>query len=234
MAAIAPGDFPLGVDITFGSREAKPEAHACTILERAGRPYGDAPAADVEGQRGGDGVAEPVGDWNAQHDARASASIEIIGKQMRRQRREDMLHRAVFIHITGHAKRAQLAHFLGACYRTAENQNRQAPIVELADAADQVDPRRVRQTQVDDEQVELREVGAHASEQLGGAFDGDGAMAGAFEGALEALAYERGVVGNKNGLRTGGAGGHESMDVPRNVSECDLESVSMRCRIYQV
>ena len=91
----------------------------------------------------------------------------------------------------------------------------------------------MRQPQVDDEQIELREVGAHAGEQLGGAFHGHGAMAGALQRRLEAVADERRIVGDEDGFGAGGASGH-GRGSPIDVSEYDVESVSVRCRIYQV
>ena len=102
---------------------------------------------------------------------------------MRRERRKNVLHRAVFVDVAGDAERGELAHFFGAGDRAAEDQDRQPPFVELADAADEIDARRVGQPQVDDQEIELCEVGAHAGEQLGGALDRDGAMAGALERA---------------------------------------------------
>ena len=84
-------------------------------------------------------------------------------------------------------------------------------------------PGRVRQPQIDDQQIELREVGAHAREQLGGAFHRHRAMSGALERALEAVADERGVVGDEDGLCAGGASGHDWVELSRDVSECDLE-----------
>ena len=227
-------DAPFGFDFALRAGQAKSEADACAVLERAGGADGDASAADVQRQRGRDGVAEPVGDGNAEHDARASTAIEVVGKQMRRERRQNVLHRAVLIHVAGNAERGQLAHLFRARYRTAENQNRQAPVVELADAADQVDPGGVRQAQVDDQQIELREVGPHAREQLGGAFHRHGAMAGALERALEAVAHERGVVGDENGLGGRGAGGHHSTEVSlmyRNATSKALACVAELIRL---
>ena len=72
--------------------------------------------------------------------------------------------------------------------------------VELADGAHQVDARREREAQVEDEQVELLEVGADAAEQFGGALGGDGSVAGFLQGSLEPFAHERRVVGDQDGL----------------------------------
>src|SRR5687767_7585638 len=80
VAAIAPGDPPFGVDVALRAGQAKSEACARAVLERAGGTDGDASAADVQRQRCRDGVTEPVGDGNAEYDARASAAIEVVGK----------------------------------------------------------------------------------------------------------------------------------------------------------
>ena len=92
---------------------------------------------------------------------------------------------------------ASVAHFVGAGDGAAENQNRQPPIVELADAAHEIDARCVRQPEIDDEQIELRQICTHAREQLGGAFDRDGAVTCALDRGLEAVPHEGRVIGNR-------------------------------------
>ena len=72
-----------------------------------------------------------------------------------------------------------------------------------------VDARGMGQPQIDDQQIDVGEVGAHAGEQFGGALHRDGAMPGALERALEAVSDKRGVVGNEDGFCARGAGGHE-------------------------
>ena len=71
-------------------------------------------------------------DRDAEHDARAAAAVEVVGEQVRRERRQDVLHRAVLVDVAGDAERRQLAHFVGAGDRAAEDQDRQPPVVELA------------------------------------------------------------------------------------------------------
>ena len=61
-------------------------------LERAGRADGDAAVTEVERQRRGDGVAEAVLNRDAEHDARAAAPVEVVGEEVRRQRRQNVLH----------------------------------------------------------------------------------------------------------------------------------------------
>ena len=90
---------------------------------------------------------------------------------MRRQRRQDVLHRAVLVDVAGDAERRQLAHLFGGRDRAAEDQNRQPAAVELADRPHQLDAAGMRQPQIEDDQVDPRQVGAHAGEQLGGALD---------------------------------------------------------------
>ena len=158
-----------------------------------------------------------------EHDARAAAAVEVVGKQVRRQRRQDVLHRAVLVDIAGDAQRRQLAHFVGARHRAAEDENRQPPVVELADVADDFHAGRVRQPQIEHQQVELVEFGADARQQFRGAFRGQRAMAGAFDRRLEAVAHKRRVIGDENGFR-GGRSRHLEAG----------NAASVRCRLYQV
>src|SRR4051812_26800038 len=81
-AAIAPRDVAFGVDVLLGARHAEADLDLRSALERAGRPDGDAAVAEIEGQRGGDRVAEPVLNRDPQHHARAAAAVEVVGKQV--------------------------------------------------------------------------------------------------------------------------------------------------------
>ena len=81
-------------------------------------------------------------DRDAEHDARAAAAVEVVGEQVRRQRRQDVLHGAVLVDVAGDAERRELAHFVGARDRAAEDQDRQPAVVQLADRPDQLDARR--------------------------------------------------------------------------------------------
>ena len=138
-------------------RSGHPEADLDlrAAVERAGRADGDAAVAQIQRQRRGDRVAEAVLDRDAEHDARAAAAVEVVGEQVRRERRQDVLHRAVLVDVAGDAERGELAHFVGAGDRAAEDQNRQPAVVELADRAHQLDARRVRQPQIEDDQIDL-------------------------------------------------------------------------------
>ena len=147
------------------------------LLERAHRADGEAALAQVQRQRRGDRVAEAVGDRDAEDDARAAAAVEVVGKQVRRERRQDVLHGAVFVDVAGDAERGELAHLVGAGDRAAEHQDRQPPVVELADRADQLDAAGVRQPQVEHDQVDPVEIGADARQQLRRALDGAAACA---------------------------------------------------------
>src|SRR5437667_10958643 len=89
-----------------------------------------------------------------------------------------MLHRAVFVDIAGDAERRELLHFLRAGNRAAKDQNRQSPIVQLSNRADQIDARSVRKPQVEDEQIDLTEIGADACQEFRGTLDGDRFWAG--------------------------------------------------------
>ena len=228
------GDAALGVDVALRARQPEAEPHLRAVVERARGPDGDAAAAQVQRQRRGDGVAEAVRDRNAEHHARAAAPVEVVGEQVRRQRRQDVLHGAVLVHVAGDAQRRQLAHFVGVGDRAAEDQDRQPAAVQLADAADEIDTGGVGQAQIDDEQIDLGEVGAHPREQLDGALDRHGAVARRLQRGLEAVSDERGVVGDEDGLGARRGSAHEATVIPSVVSECDGFSVSVRCRIYQV
>ncbi len=110
-------------------------------------------------------------------------------------------------------ERRELAHFVGAGNRAAENQNRQPAVVELADAAYEIHPCGVGQPQIDDEQIDVRQVRAHAGEQLGGASYGDRTMTGTLECGFEAVPDECRVIGNQDGFHAGCAGGHEEVEL---------------------
>ena len=100
-------------------------AASTPACERAHRADREPALAQVERQRRGDGVAEPVGDRDPEHHPRAAAAVEVVGKEVRRERRQDVLHRAVFVDVAGDAQRRQLAHLVGGGDRAAEDQQRQ-------------------------------------------------------------------------------------------------------------
>ena len=131
-----------------------------TGRERAHRADADAALAEVEREHGRDGVAEPVRHRDAEHDARAGPAVEVVGEQVRRERRQDVLRRAVLVDVAGDAERRQLPDLFGAADRPAEDEDGQAAAVEFADGAHQLDAGREREPQVEHEEVDLREVGA--------------------------------------------------------------------------
>ena len=96
---------------------------------------------------------------------------------MRSNRRQNVFHRAVFVEVAADAKRRQVAHLLGTGHRTTKHQDRQAALIQFADAPHQFDPRRVRHAQIHYDEIQFVEVGVHLRQQLGDALGHDGAMA---------------------------------------------------------
>ena len=64
------------------------------------------------------------------------------------------------------------------------------------------------QPQVEHDEIDRVEIAAHAGQQLRRALDGDRLVAGALERRLEAVAHERGVVGDDDGLGADRGTGH--------------------------
>ena len=154
-ATIAPRDATLPRRRRVSSQAVrKRDLDLGAAVERAGRSDGDAAAAEIQRQRRCNRVAETVLNGNAEHHARAAAAVEIVGEQVRRKRRQDVLHRAVLVHVAGDAERRELAHLVCAGNRAAEDQDRQPAAVELADRSDQIDARRVRQPEIENEQID--------------------------------------------------------------------------------
>ena len=130
------------------------------------------------------------------HHARAVAPVEGVGKQVRRNRRQDVLDRAVLVEVAGHAERRQLAHLVDARHRAAEDQDREMPLIELADSSHQLDAGGMRHPQIEHDQIELGEVGAHVREQLRHALDDHGAVSCRIERGHEPITHERRVGGD--------------------------------------
>src|SRR5436190_18760861 len=76
-APVAPRDAALAVDVFLGPGHAEPDLDLRTAVERARRPAGDPSVTEVEGQRRGDRVAEPVLDRGTQEQPGAPAAVEI-------------------------------------------------------------------------------------------------------------------------------------------------------------
>ena len=92
-------------------------------------------------------VAEPILNRYAEDDPRAAAAAEAVGKQVRRERREDVLNGAVLVDVAGHPEGREIAHFVGVGDGAAEDQNRQPPFVQRPERPDQIDAGRGRQAQ---------------------------------------------------------------------------------------
>src|SRR5262245_63981804 len=80
-APIVPRHAPLGVDLARRAGHAEAHRDLRARLEWAGGANRDPAATQIERRRGGDGVAEPVLDRNAEHDARTAAAVEAVGKE---------------------------------------------------------------------------------------------------------------------------------------------------------
>ncbi len=133
-----------------------------------------------------------------------------------------MLDRAVFIDVTGDAKGGELAHLLGVRDGAAEDQYRQAAVIELANRPHQIHARRVGQSQIEDDEIDLRQIGVDARQQLGSTLDGDGFVARAFHCRAEAIAHERGVISDDDGLGGDRSSGHLSTyraSAPQTIGE---------------
>jgi hypothetical protein len=123
-------------------------------------------------------------------------------------RRQDVLDRAVLVDVTGHAQCRELADFVRAGNGPAENQYRQPPIVQLANRSHQVDTWGVRQPEVEDDQIDLRKIGADPRQQLRGTFDEYCLVSGVFNGRPEPVADKRGIVGDDDRLGRDRSRGH--------------------------
>ena len=115
-AAVRPRDLSLAVDVASGRRQTGTARltvvsdRSSGLVVRIARP----PPADVERQRGGDGVAEAVGDGNAEHRARARPPVEAVRKQVRCSDGTMCCTDGVFVDVAGDAKGRQFAHFVRA------------------------------------------------------------------------------------------------------------------------
>ena len=102
--AIAPRDARLGFDVHLRAGQSEAGADFRSLFERAHRADRDASLAQVERERGGDGVTESIRDRDAEDDARAAAAVEVVGEEVRRERGQDVLNRTVFVHVPGDAE----------------------------------------------------------------------------------------------------------------------------------
>ena len=141
------------------------------------RADGQAASTQVQRQRRCDLGPDAIRHRNAHHHARALAHVEVFGEQVRRNRRQDVLDGAVLVEVSGNPERSQLVHLIHARHRAAEDQDGQVPLIELADAPHQVDPRRVGHLEVEHDQINLGQIDTHVCEQLRHAPDNHGAVA---------------------------------------------------------
>ena len=95
----------------------------------------------------------------------------------------------------------QIADLAGAGNRAAEHQNGQAPIVNRRRFRTRSTPGVFGQTQIQHDEIDVREIRSHSREKLGRALDGDRFVARVFERCLKAVAHERRVVGDEDRLR---------------------------------
>ena len=198
----------IGVDVVRRAGQAEAHADWRAGLERGGGADRDAAVAEIQGQRGGDGVAKAILDRDAEDHPRAASPIEVVGKQVRRQRRQNVLRGAVLVHVTGHAQRAEIADLFGACDRTAEDQQRQPAGVQFPDRADQLDPGRVRQPEIEHDQIDAagdRRARASADPPR---CDRDRVVSRGLEGGLKAVPDVRRIVSDHHGLGTDRRTGH--------------------------
>ncbi len=136
-----------------------------------------------------------------------------------------MLDCAVLVHVTGHAQRGQVAHFVGGGNRAAEHEDRQSSLIELADRPDEFHAAGVRQPEVEDDQIDFGQIGAYAHEQLGGAFHGQRGVTGAQERGGKSIPHEGGIVSDDDGFG-GGHGGRSHVKSYRTQRSVALRLVA--------
>ena len=115
-----------------------------STVPRTSGPVGadrHAAAAQVQRQRRGNRLADPVRHRNAHHDARVLAPVEGLGKQVRRDRRQDVLDGAVFVEVSGDAERASSRTSSTLLTLPLNTRIGRLPAVQLANPLDQLDTR---------------------------------------------------------------------------------------------
>ncbi len=115
-----------------------------------------------------------------------------------------MLHGAVFVDVPRDAEPREVADLVGARDRAAEDQNREPAVVDLADRADEFHAARMRQPEIEHDEVDAVALGSHAREQLGRALDGHSRVSRTEQRRREPVPHERRVVGDDDGF----GGGH--------------------------
>ena len=144
-ARITPADAGVRIDVLLRRRQPEAKPRFGVGFERTRGPDGDAAAAQVQCQRRGNGIADAIGNWNSDHDARAGASVETVRKQMWCERGQDVLNGAVLVQVTGDAESSQLSHLVGIRHRAAEHEDRQSAVIESSYVSHDVNAGSVRQ-----------------------------------------------------------------------------------------
>jgi len=177
-------------------------------VEGTRRPDRDAAPAQVQSQGRSDRAAEVVLDRDGQEDPRARASVERVGKEMRRQRWQDVLRGAVLVDVARDTERGELPHLVRARNRPAEHQNGQPSQVERPDGTYQLNTRAIGQPRVEHDQVDLPSGARQLIEQRRARADGNRTMTTGFERSTKSIADELGVVGDDDGSCADRGAGH--------------------------
>ncbi len=170
------------------------------ISERAHGANAQAAQADVHGDGRRDGVGDPVGHRNRQADARAEPPLVVFGEEMRRERRQDVLHRGVLVEVAGHTQRGQVADLHGVGDGAAEDDDGRGGGHRGAERTHHPGADSLGQTQVERHKVEPV---AHAPDdrgQLGPRPGPQRLVTGFLQRPREAVADERRVVGDDDCL----------------------------------
>ena len=109
--------------------------------------------ADVDGQGRRDRVAETVGDWYPKRDARTRAPVYAVWKQVRKERRQDVLDGRVLVDVADDTNRLELTHLIGVRDRSAEDDDSRS-MVELPNRLQKHDTVALRDAQIEDDQVD--------------------------------------------------------------------------------
>src|SRR5262245_55058454 len=124
-APIGPGHACLRFDIACCPGQPKADLQARALIERARRADREAAATQVQRQRRGDGIAEPISHRNPEDDPRAAAPVALAWKEVRRESGKNVLYRGVLVDVPGDPQRGERPHFGGAGDRAAEDQDGQ-------------------------------------------------------------------------------------------------------------
>ena len=206
-AGVAPGYPAQGLDVEGRPRQPEPGVDLAGGAQRVHGPHREPPGADVQGHRGGDGLVDAVGDRNGEDDARAAAAVEAVGKQVGRQRRQDVLRVAVLVHVAGDAERGQGPHLGGAVDRSAEEDDRKPGRARPYLTKEGVVVA-VGQPEIEEQEVYRIVRVAEPIQEHRGAGRPERAMTGLVQGIGESSADSVVAGGEEHGARTGSRHGH--------------------------